>query len=118
MTRLTAGTDVRDEASRPLIQGLLEPGEEVEHQARAGDALIVVTTRRLAVVSAERVALAVDMARVRRIEFDIEKMRPATLVIVTESASDTPQVLVVDPADYGEVADALVIIGLRLAQAS
>ena len=45
-------------------------------------------------------------------------MRPATLVIVTESASDTPQVLVVDPADYREVADALVIIGLRLAQAS
>ena len=64
------------------------------------------------------VALAVDIARVRRFEFDIEKMRPATLVIVTESASDPPQVLDGDPADYGEVADALVTIGLRLAQAS
>lgn len=110
---------MRDRANdHPLIQGLLEAGEAVEHHARAGDALIVVTTRRLAVVIAERVALAVDIARVRRIEFDIEKMRPATLVIVTESATDPPQVLVVDPADYGEVADALVTIGLRLAQAS
>jgi len=64
------------------------------------------------VVSAERVALAVDMARVRRIEFDIEKMRPATLVIVTESASDPPEVLVVDPADYGaSTPAALDIIG-------
>ena len=43
---------------------------------------------------------------------------PATLVIVSGSASDPLRVLVVDPADYGEVADALVTIGLRLAQAS
>ena len=57
----------------------------------------MVTTRRLAVVSAERVALAVGAARVRRSEFGIENRRPATLVIVTEPASDMPQVLVGRP---------------------
>ena len=43
---------------------------------------------------------------------------PATLVLVSESASDPPQALVVDPADDWKVANALVTIGLRLAQAS
>jgi len=49
------------------------------------------------VVSAERVALAVGAVRVRRSEFGIENRRPATLVIVTEPASDMPQVLVGRP---------------------
>jgi len=46
---------------------------------------------RLAVLDAERVALAVDIALVRRVQFDIEKSRPATLVIVPERPTDAPR---------------------------
>jgi len=96
---------------------LLEPGEVLEVNARAGDATIAITNRRLAVFDAERIALAVEIEHVRRVQFDIEKSRPATLVIVPERPSDTPQVLAVPAEDYEPVADALVLIGRRLAGA-
>ena len=51
----------------------------------------------------------------RRIEFDIERDRPATLVIVPQDPTDEPQVLVVQPADYEGVAEAVVVLGKRLA---
>lgn len=98
-----------------LIDRLLEPGEIVEVQARAGGATVAVTNRRLAVIEAERVALAVEIEHIRRVQFDIEKSRPATLVIVPERPADPPQVLAVPPADYGPIATALVSIGQRLA---
>ena len=70
---------MRDRANdHPLIQGLLEAGEEVEHHALAGDA-----------GHRQRVSV-----------------RPAA------SAGGRPRCL------RGGVADALVTIGLRLAQAS
>jgi len=96
---------------------LLEPGEVLEGHARAGDATIAITNRRLTVFDAERIALAVEIEHVRRVQFDIEKSRPATLVIVPERPSDTPQVLAVPAEDYEPVADALVLIGRRLAGA-
>jgi hypothetical protein len=100
-----------------LIDGLLEPGELLEVRARAGGVTIAITNRRLAVLDAERIALAVDIGLVRRVQFDIEKSRPATLVIVPEKPSDAPQVLAVPAEDYEFVADALVVIGRRLASA-
>jgi len=51
----------------------------------------------------------------RRIQFDVERRRPATLVLVPELPRDEPQVLAIEPERYEEVADALVIIGRRLA---
>ena len=54
MTRYT-------EDDHPVIRSLLQPGEQVQHQAQALDAVIAVTDRRLAVVEAERVALAIDI---------------------------------------------------------
>ncbi len=97
-----------------LIDRILERDEVVEIQARAGDAVIAVTNRRLAVVEADRIALAVDIDSVRRIQFDIEKARPATLVIVPERPHDPPQVLAVPVRDYESVAAALVTLGRRL----
>jgi hypothetical protein len=99
------------------IARILEPGEVLEVKARAGDATIAVTNRRLAVLEAERIALAVEIEHVRRVQFDIEKSRPATLVIVPERPADAPQVLAVPAEDYEPVADALVLIGKRLAGA-
>jgi hypothetical protein len=100
----------------PHVLQALEPGEELAVQARATEAVIAVTDRRLVVAAAERVALAVAFQDLRRIQFDIERDRPATLVIVPEMAHHEPQVLSIPPDRYREAADALVLIGQRLAR--
>jgi hypothetical protein len=94
----------------------LEPDEEIHVQAQAGESVVVVTNRRLAVASQDRLALDVPIDNLRRVEFDIERDRPATLVVVPERPLDEPQVLVVRPAEYEAVAQALVVIGRRLAE--
>ena len=66
------------------------------------------TDRRLAVGSTDRLMLDIGIDGVRRIQFDIERDRPATLVVVPEHPSDEPQVLAVHPEDYPAVAQALV----------
>jgi hypothetical protein len=101
----------------PHVLDALEPGEELRHQARATDAILAVTDRRLVVAARDRVALAVPFQSLRRIQFDIERDRPATLVIVPEMAHDEPQVLSIPPDRYAEAADALVAIGEKLAMA-
>jgi hypothetical protein len=100
----------------PHVLQALEPGEELAVQARTTEAVIAVTDRRLVVAAAERVALAVAFEDLRRIQFDIERDRPATLVIVPEMAHHEPQVLSIPPDRYREAADALVLIGQRLAR--
>jgi hypothetical protein len=80
-----------------------------------GDALLAVTSRRIAIIEGKRTALDLPIDGVRRVQFDIEKTRPATLVIVPEDARYAPQVLPVRPEEYKAVADALVTIGRRLA---
>ena len=94
---------------------LLAPDEMVEVQAPAGDALVVVTDRRLAVANAERLMLDVPIEGLRRIQFDIERKRPATLVIVPEQRDYDPQVLAIDPSGFEAIARALVTVGLRFA---
>jgi hypothetical protein len=98
----------------PLRQAL-DPDEEIHVEAPAGDQIVIVTSRRLAIGSRERLALDVPIDNLRRIQFDIERDRPATLVVVPERPTDEPQVLTVRPTDYRGVADALVVIGQRLA---
>ena len=94
---------------------LVEPGETIEVVAEASNAKLVVTDRRLAVASGDRVALAITFDGLRRIQFDIERTRPATLVIVPEKASNEPQVLAIPPERFDEITRALAIIGRRLA---
>lgn len=101
----------------PILRSL-DRDEEIHVQAAAGDSLVIVTNRRLAIASKNRLALDVDIANVRRVQFDIERDRPATLVIVPERPHDEPQVLAVRPSEYEGVAQALVTIGQRLASAS
>ena len=90
-------------------------GEPVQLRAQLGDSAIVVTDRRLVVVTRDRQSLDVPLEGVRRIQFDIERSRPATL-IVPEHASHEPQVLAVHHDYYEEVAGALVLVGRRLAE--
>jgi len=94
---------------------LLDPGEEVHESAVIGDAVLAVTSHRVAIVAQDRTTLDVRIDGLRRIQFDIEKDRPATLVLVPERAEFEPQVLSVPPSEYQDVASVLVLIGLRLA---
>jgi hypothetical protein len=106
---------MRDHRAHPVMRAL-EPDEEIHVQAQAGESVVVVTDRRLAVVSSERLALDVPIDNLRRVQFDIERDRPATLVVVPQRPLDEPQVLAVRPAEYEAVAEALVVIGRRLAE--
>jgi hypothetical protein len=98
----------------PHLIRVLEPGEQIRVKAVATDAVIAVTDNRLLVADRNRVALAVPLEGIRRVQFDIERRRPATLVIVPESAAHEPRVLVVPPEQYGPTAQALVALGLAL----
>lgn len=97
------------------VAEILEADEAIEVVANARTHRVVVTDRRLAVADDERVALQVPYPGLRRIQFDIERDRPATLVIVPQSPHDEPQVLAVRPEDYDDIARALAVIGRRLA---
>jgi len=78
----------------------------------------VLTDRRLIVVTGRRVALSVAIAALRRIVFDIERARPATLVIVPEDLGSEPQVLAIPVGEYGHAAEVLALLGAWLADTS
>ncbi len=104
-----------DDAAHPALRRL-EPGETVQAVARAASASLLVTDRRLAVADEDRLALDIPFDGLRRIQFDIERSRPATLVIVPEHPANEPQVLAVPPDRFDEVTRALALIGSRLYQ--
>ena len=98
----------------PHLLRVLEPGEEIRVKAVATEAVIAVTDNRLLVADRNRVALAIALDGIRRVQFDIERRRPATLVIVPESATHEPRVLAIPPEQYGATAEALVALGHAL----
>jgi hypothetical protein len=67
------------------LRRVLADDEQVQLRTTAVDAWLAVTDRRVAVVADHGVTLDVAFDRLRRIQFDIERDRPATLVIVPES---------------------------------
>jgi len=95
---------------------LLRSGERIRTHIPAKSTTILVTDERIAVADEERIALDIEIHRLRRIQFDIERERPATLVIVPEHATHEPQVLAIPPEHYHEVGEALAYIGQRLYQ--
>jgi hypothetical protein len=99
----------------PYVLEVLEPDEVLRARARARDAVIAVSDRRLIVAARERVALSIGFDELRRIQFDIERDRPATMVIVPEEAHYEPQVLAIPPQEFKATAEALALIGLQLA---
>ena len=105
-----------DEAVEPYVLAVLEPDETLRARARARDAVIAVSDRRLIVAARERVALSIGFDELRRIQFDIERDRPATMVIVPEEAHYEPQVLAIPPEEFRATAEALTLIGQQLAR--
>ena len=111
-------------ANQPILSKLAE-GEDLIAAARAADAEIVVTSARIAIAAEDgRLAMDLPIESLRRIQFDIERTRPATLVIVPDEAGREPQVLAGDRVWRGwqpalgeerrQVVDALQIRGLGL----
>jgi hypothetical protein len=108
----TAGLD-QDSPSPPALIAL-QAGERIQAHAKAIDANVVVTDRRLVVASDARLMLDVPFDRLRRIQFDIERARPAALVVVPEWPSDPPQVLSVAPSEYEAMAKVLTYVGVQI----
>src|SRR6185437_1853764 len=106
---------LRDQDLDPTLLAALETDESVQATARGTDAILAVSDRRLIVKARERIALSVSIDGLRRIQFDIEKMRPATLVIVPEEPRDEPQVLAIPANEIRAVTAALALIAERLA---
>jgi hypothetical protein len=98
----------------PLVERQLEPDETVCAAARAGDAFMAVTDRRLLVAAGERLAINLAIEDLRRVQFDIEKGRAATIVIVPESATIEPQVLLIPDEQLEAASEVLTVIASRL----
>jgi hypothetical protein len=102
----------------PALRTILEPDEEVKAAARATDAVLAVTDRRVVVKTHLHVELDIPVERVRRIQFDIERRRAATLVIVPDDPSARAQVLAIPPEEVRRVAAALTVVAERFASLS
>jgi hypothetical protein len=98
--------------------GILRSGETIRTHIPGKTTTIVVTDERIAVADEERLAFDLEISRLRRIQFDIERERPATLVIVPEHPTHEPQVLAIPPEHYHKVGEALAYIGQRLYQSA
>ena len=55
--------------------------------------------------------LDVSLGNIRGIQFEIERDRPATLVIVPDDPRNVPQVIAVPPEQYDAVGSALAFVG-------
>src|SRR4026207_1823695 len=96
------------------VPHILNPGEVVEGQAEANGAVIAVTGERLVVVEGDKPVLNAPFSELRRIQFDIERGRDATLVIVPEHVSNWPRVVSVQVPNLRATALVLARIGERI----
>jgi hypothetical protein len=93
---------------------ILQPGEVLEGHADANGSVIAVTGERLVVAEGDKAVLDVPFDELRRIQFDIEHHRDATLVIVPEHISNWPIVVTVPPSQLMQTALVLARIGEHL----
>ena len=98
----------------PALFDALRPGERVIEVVQVDGATLILTSDRIAVGADKRVQFDVRIAGLRRIQFDIEAERPATLSIVPESAATEPSILTVMPHAYDDVARMLASLGAQL----
>jgi hypothetical protein len=106
----------RNEDTEPSLLRILQPDEELHVQAKAMDGIVAVTNRRLVITTNERVSMDVPYGELRRIQFDIERGRPATFVVVPDDPSNPPEVLAIPASEYENTARVLALIGQRIAQ--
>jgi hypothetical protein len=87
------------------------PDERVHAEIDTEDGRLLVTDRRLAISRGVRLALDLRFSELRRIQLDVERHRPATLVVVPESARHEPQVLPIPSDALDALAPAIAFIG-------
>jgi hypothetical protein len=108
---------MREEDRMPsALQQRVAPDEEILASVLAGGVLVLITDRRVLVGDERRVYLDVPIEGIRRVEYDIDSLNPATLVIVPQNSSHRPQVLTVEPSEYSKAAAAVAALGERLAR--
>ncbi len=92
----------------------LPEDERLQVAARTEPAVLAVTDRRMVVGTEHRVAMDVPVEALRRIQFDVERGRPATLVLVPHDPRHEPQVLSVPHEELEAVSRAMYLVGGRL----
>ena len=90
--------------------------QDIRAQSSADGHVVVLTDELLRVGSGEEVHLDVPIGDIRRIQFDVERDRPATLVIVPDAAWRDSQIIMVEPKDYEGVAHVITVLGLMMAE--
>jgi hypothetical protein len=92
----------------------LHPDERLEMVARTVPADVALTDRRIIVQADGRTLLSLPVEGIRRIQLDVERGRPATLVLVPQLPIHEPQLLSV-PIEHLDVTGRLVTtVGRRL----
>jgi hypothetical protein len=102
---------VKDEIISQLRLG---PGERLEVVARTSPAIVAITDRRLVAAGDDRTVMDLPVSSIRRIELDVERGRPATLVLVPHDPVHEPQVLTVPHEELEPVSRLVFLIGDRL----
>ena len=98
---------------QPVLH-LLDVDEQVEHSLRSDATELRVTDRRLVVNGGVNIRLNIAFDELRRIQFDIEATRPATMVIVPHRADKFPEVLSIPRESLAEAALLLTFIAERM----
>ena len=112
-------SDTSNPAGRSFpLPHILHPGEVVETQAIVEGSAIAVTKERLILAEGNKTVLDIQFDELRRIQFDIERGRDATLVIVPEHISNWPRIVSVPVAHLRETAAVLARIGERINEAT
>jgi hypothetical protein len=93
---------------------ILQPGEVIETLAEVDGSVIALTRERLIVVEGDKTVLDIPFAELRRVQFDIERGRDATLVIVPEHISNWPRIVSVPIPNLRETALVLARVGERV----
>jgi hypothetical protein len=108
---------VRDRPEpEPHDSDTLDPVPVIEIVVALPDATLTLSDGRLLVTRDPNVSMMVPIESIRRIQFDVEKRIPASIVIVPENALDEPQLLKVPAEFLGDVATIVAAVGARLAQ--
>jgi hypothetical protein len=103
-----------EHAPDPTLLRLLQAGERVELGLATTSGDLRVTDRRILVTAHGAVRLDIPYEGLRRIQFDIENDRPATLVIVPHRPGDEPQVLAIPRESLHAAAELIAFVGERL----
>jgi len=93
----------------------LQPGEQLQAMVRTEPGTVALTDRRLVIATDDRLLLDVPVHGLRRIQLDVERGRPASLVFVPRDPLHEPQVIAVPHQELESVAEVMSILGRQLA---